>query len=211
MEHLKILRELWAIHRGRNKVTKLTTESWLCGEEDRVYLWVCICVFMCMWAGQLLSGVVSSSPLCPSCGFPLGHSNPSHPHPGTLDSGTVRTQCSQSVWMMQASPAIYRKLFCKVKLWRWLSLSWVGAPRGSTVSCLEAPHVACLWSPHRTQIPMVGDSDTLLMRSHVRSQVCTQDKKMLQSISYLNCWVTIKIVHFLLFWWLNELRPEKHI
>ena len=37
-EHLKILRELWAIHRSRKKVTKLTTESWLCGEEDRVYL-----------------------------------------------------------------------------------------------------------------------------------------------------------------------------
>ena len=161
---------------------------------------------MCMRAGRLLSGV-----LCvPHLVFHLDTAT-CLPHPGTLDSGTVRTQCSQSVWMMQASAAIYRELFWKVKLWRWLSLSWVGAPRGSTVSCLEAPHIAWLWSPRRTQIPMVGDSNTLLMRSHVRSQVCTQDKKMLQSISYLNCWVTIIIVHFLLFWWLNELRPEKHI
>ena len=36
-EHLKILRELWAIHRSRKKVTKLTTESWLCGEDKEAW------------------------------------------------------------------------------------------------------------------------------------------------------------------------------
>lgn len=101
--------------------------------------------------------------------FPLGHSNPSRPHPGTLVSGTVKAQCPQSVWMMQASPAIYRELFCKVKLWRCLSLPWVGALESRLWAVSRRPHPACLQSPHQTQIPMVGDSDTFLMRSRVRS------------------------------------------
>lgn len=83
--------------------------------------------------------------------------NPSRPQSSKLVSGTQRAQCTWSVWMMQASLAIYRELFCKV-LWRWLSLSWVGATGGWVVSCPEAPHPASLQSPHRAQIPRGGDN-----------------------------------------------------
>ena len=74
MEHPEMMRELWAINRSRNKITKLTTESWLHGEEDRACVCVCVFTCMCMWAWWLLSGVTSSSPLPPSfLDFPLGH------------------------------------------------------------------------------------------------------------------------------------------
>lgn len=53
-------------------------------------------------------------------------------------SQELRGHSVQSIWMMQASLAIYREPFCKM-VWRWFSLPWVGAPGGWIVSCPEAP------------------------------------------------------------------------
>ena len=94
-----MMRELWAINRSRNKITKLTTESWLHGEEDRACVCVCVCVYVYVHVSLMVAiwGHFQQSSASLISRFSTWTQNPSRPQPSKLVSGTQRAQCTCSV------------------------------------------------------------------------------------------------------------------
>lgn len=148
-EHLKILRELWAIHRSREESNKanyrIMALRWG-GQSLFVSAYMCVYMYACKLTVAVWGRFQKSS--ASLMWFPLRHSNLSRPHPGTLVSrdceGTVFTE-----HMNDAGKPSHLQGALSARLSyedAWVFHGW-GALEGSAVSCLEAPHPACL-RPH---------------------------------------------------------------